>query len=142
MSPFVRRLFISVLPTMVLLALCGYGMSRAAGLYVANERDNGEQLAKTLQYRLPITLAAWGGGLVFLMELFRHLWVKPVAKVTDAEVPKTLTPDQEARQLLLQLLEQSESAQARASIPLDQTPPPAGLPMPIPDFAEPTTTCR
>ena len=142
MSPFVRRLFISVLPTVVLLALCGYGLSRAAGLYVANGRDSGEQLAETLQWRLPITLAAWGGGLVFLMELVRYLWVKPVAKTQTAEAVKTLTPDQEAEQLLLQLLEQNESAKVAASVSLTQTPPPMGLPLPVPDFAEPTTKGR
>jgi hypothetical protein len=142
MSPFLRRLLLSVVPTMVLLALCGYGLSRAAGAYVANGRDTGQQLAETLQWRLPITLAAWGGGLVFLMELIRHLWVKPAAKPMAQQELKPLTPDQEAEQLLLQLLEQSESAQARAIIPLDQTPPPSGTPLPAPDFAETATTGR
>ncbi len=142
MSPFVRRLLISVLPTMLLLAVCGYGMANAAGLYVGNERYSGDQLVETLQWRLPLTLAAWGGGLVFLMELVRHLWLKPAEKPKSRETTKSLTPDQEAEQLLLQLLEQNESARVAASISLTQTPSPVGLPMPVPDFEPATTTPR
>jgi hypothetical protein len=141
MSPFVRRLLISILSTIVILALCGYALSQAASLFVANERDSGKQMIETLQWRLPVTLAACGGGLVFLMEVGRHFWVRRVPKTTTTELAKPLTPDQEAEQLLLQLLEQNESAKVAASVSLTQTPPTVGLPMPVPDFAEPTTTC-
>lgn len=147
MREFALRVLKTVVPTAALLAVCGYGFAVVAGMYVSNDRDSGDELRMSLAWRLPFTLAAWGGGMVFLYELFRALW----GQKPSAEKPVSLTtasPEVDAEQLLQQLLDQADAAEevrrsgvmqlpgSRASV-TDQTPMPRGEPLPVPTFEPP-----
>ena len=146
----------TVLPTAVLLGVCGYLFAVSVGRVVATDKDNGAATADALRWRLPFTMAAWGGGMVLVFELFRSLWGgKPPAPPAKAR-PQAV----DSEQLLLQMLEQAEAAEAARqsgrvpalpdSVPSppvsvsDQTPAPAArkeaLPLPDFDFDAPPPT--
>jgi hypothetical protein len=144
MREFVLRCLKTVVPTAVILAACGYGFAVVAGVYVSGGKDSGESLQDVLVWRLPFTLAAWGGGLVFLYELFRAAWGR---KPTPIE--PTPATEVDAEQLLQQLLDQADAAEAvrRSGVtppPVpgisvsDLTPPPRSEPLPVPTFDQPT----
>ncbi len=103
---FWPRVLKSVLPVALLCGVGGWALAWAAGAYVTDSRYSGDELRETLVWRLPLTLAAWGGGITFLCELFRHLWAQPIQSAAEA---KTQAVD--AEQLLMQLIEQAEAAE-------------------------------
>lgn len=133
MRRFWPRLLKSVLPVTLLCGAAGYLYALAAGSYVADQRDDGSTLRDTLVWRVPFTMAAWGGGITLLVEWFRHLWG---ANKTDAAAAATAAPQQTAEQILMQLLEQAEQAEESRKFPVP--PPPSVNDTPLPDFPLPT----
>jgi hypothetical protein len=145
MRGFRSRVLKSVLPTAVVLAGCGYLFAQAAGVYVATEKDDARRLTSELSWKLPFAFALWGGGITLVLEFLRHLWggQKPAATPAEQSAP-------DAEQLLLQLLDQAEEAEARRSAvvaaptaravpvdPADPTPPPKFDPLPLPEIGLP-----
>ena len=135
------RVLKSVVATVLLLAACGYGFAVAARAYVATDRDSGEGIEQALAWRLPFTLAAWGGGMVLVYELFRTLWGPKPSSAGTATGGAT-SPVLDAEQLLQQLLDQADAAeklrQAQGSNPsgmssnvTDRTPMPRGESLPV-----------
>jgi len=139
-----RRVLVSVLPTMAVLAGCGYLFAGLAGPLSTPDAASGERLTAELQWRLPVYFALWGGGILFMLEFLLTLWAKPKPKADTATKP---TPEQEAQALLQQLLDEADrqrEAEAQANPPtLDQTPPPLrGDTIPMPEIEILTTTTR
>jgi hypothetical protein len=129
---FWPRLVKSVLPVALLAAGAGYLYAVGAGAYVADGRDDGTALREALVWRVPLTMAAWAGGLTLLVEWFRHLWGAKQAPKAAAEAKASVL---DSEQLLLQLLEQAEAAEkSRGSerIPIlgvdTDTPAPGSVP--------------
>jgi len=122
MRTFAVRLLTNAVPTMLLLAVCGYLAAHWTGSFASNERDPGEQLTETLAWRLPFTLAAWGGSFIVLYEIARAIWGKKPAAEAEPE-----RRDDEAEALLNQLLAEADAAEEarRNGIPCNaQTPAP------------------
>ena len=120
-NPFWPRLLKSVLPVAVLCGVGGWALAHAAGVYVADARHAGDDLRDALAWRLPFTLAAWGGGITFACELLRHWWVSPKPPADPPAAPI------DGEQLLLQLLVEAEAAEAsRAALPPAGRTSPAG----------------
>ena len=115
-----RTTFLNILktglPTAFVLAVMGYGLSQMAVMWHVDQTGTSQswaaELSNSLEYRLPITMAAWGFGVIVICELFRGIWRKPM--VTKPAEPVKEVVD--AEQLLLQLLDQADAAEkARAS---------------------------
>jgi hypothetical protein len=135
------------LPTAVLLALLGFLMAEIASMWVASqpapslqprvsiESPTDESTStvnpdakamEALRYQLPLEMAVWGFGLVVLCEVVLAFW-------RGKKQPQPLGPglrppsDAEVEELLNQLLQQAEEAEAArnaaANKPTD-TPPP------------------
>ncbi len=144
MRRFWPRLLKAVLPVTLLCGAAGYLYAVAAGAYIATERDDGGGLRDTLTWRVPFTMAMWGGGFTLLVEFFRHLWAP--AKKGEKATAAAPNPDADAEKLLLQLLEQAEQAEQSRAIPmrtdrtlppdLADTPPPVFPSAPTPDAVE------
>ena len=134
-GPPMRRYLLKILrnglPTAAVLAVLGYLFAQFAGMWYVSESGGrnsplgASELAGTLEWRLPLTMAAWGFALVALFEGVLALWAKPTAPS-----PQAVAPPDETEQLLLQLLEEAEEAEAerQMKIALAQTPVPKGLP--------------
>lgn len=144
------------LPTAALLAVLGFLMAELAGAWVASqpaptlqprasvESPSNESLitvrpdaeaVEALRYQLPLQMAAWGFGLVVLCELVLAFWrsQKPPLPGPGLRPPT----DQEVEDLLNQLLQQAEEAEAArkaASPKADDTP----LPCPDPTCTDNT----
>ena len=119
------------LPTAALLALLGFLMAELAGTWVASQpaptlqprasvespanesvmtvRPDAEAV-EALRYKLPLQMAAWGFGLVVLCELVLAFWrgQKPPLPGPGLRPPT----DEEVEDLLNQLLQQAEEAEA------------------------------
>ena len=123
---FWPRLLKSVLPIAVLSAAGGWVYAYAAGMYMTDAQHTGDELKESLLWRLPFTMAAWGGGITFFCELFRHWWGKPNSAPAPVAA-ETKSAPVDAEQLLLQLLDQAEAAeQSRYELPVfAQSAPPA-----------------
>ena len=113
MRRFLHRLLMNGLPTAAILAIFGYAFAQFAGMWYVSESGGrhspvgADEIAATLEWRLPLTMAAWGFGLVALFEGVLSLWRKP------DPAPIRLTPAvDETEQLLLKLLEEAEAAEA------------------------------
>ena len=138
MRRFWPRTLKTVRPVTLLCGAAGYLYAVAAGAYFATERDDGSTLRDSLAWRLPFTMAVWGGGFTLLVEFFRHLWAPK--KADEKAAATTSTPEADAEKLLLQLLEQAEEAERSRAVPvpesrpLTDTPLPASLPK-----SQPTT---
>jgi hypothetical protein len=148
MHPTLVRILKQGIPVAAVLALVGYVMAEAAGMWVGGQAErssvrvtmdapgapdvSGEDLSRVLRTRLPFTLALWGFGIVVVFELVLSVWrgnraAKPVAAVPTEDEVETL---------LNQLLRQAESAEAaRAAQPQTDTPPPADPITPCPSAA-------
>jgi len=128
MRRFLLKLLKNGLPTAAILAVFGYAFAQFAGMWYVSEaggRDapvGASDIAGTLEWRLPLTMAGWGFALVAFFEGVLSLWRKPVP-VQPAAVDET-------EQLLLKLLEEAETAEAerQMKIALAETPLPKGLP--------------
>jgi hypothetical protein len=129
----------SGLPTALILALLGIGYSQLSGIWLTadtskpDDQQNLSDFTNWLQVRVAAGMAAWGFVIVFLGECFRALWLPESSKTaTSSGSNPKVDADAEAERLLLQLLEEAEAAerQRRQSPPLDQTPPPRGVPSP------------
>lgn len=130
MAKFWPRLLKVVLPVSVVCGGAGYLYAVAAGAYIADARDDGGTLRDTLVWRVPFAMAFWGGSFTLLVEFFRHLWGannKPEKSSAPA-----VSPDAEAEKLLLQLLEQAETAEQSRAIAT-----PADRPLPLPPALSP-----
>ena len=114
MRRFWPRLLKAVLPVTLVCGATGYVYAVAAGAYFATDRDDGGGLRDTLTWRVPFFMALWGGGFTLIVEWFRHLW----APAKKGETPVAASPDADAEQLLLQLLEQAEQAEQSRAIPI------------------------
>jgi len=144
MRPTAIRILKHGISATLVLAGLGYGMAEVAGLWVNAQQpvqsdrelletadavppiNHGEEISSTLRTRLPFTMAAWGFGLVAVLELLRRM-VKGDPAATPPPPPPP-DPDAEVEKLLNQLLEQAEAAKAAREAPPDTTsilePPP------------------
>ena len=129
MRAFAIRVLKNGLPVAALLALLGYGLAQMAEMMGGKaDRPNPDgvpEMREVLQYRLPLTMAAWGLGIVVAFEVLFSLWrpTVPAAATKPAAVPVD-----EAEQLLMKLLEEADAAEfaRRMPSPADPTPPPRG----------------
>ena len=134
MPPLLIRILKNGIPTVILLAMIGYLLAEAAGMYMAAnvpprvdalDPDSPppaiqpSEIRQELKSRLPVTLAAWGFGLIVVIEVglsyFRKKKVSPT--------PST-PPVDDTTALLNKLLEQAEAAEAARQA--------AGSPCPTP----------
>ena len=130
MRPYLLKLLKNGVPTAAILAVVGYLFAQLAGMWYVSESGGrtspvgSDEIADTLQWRLPLTMAAWGFGLVALFEGVLSLWRKP-----PAAAPVVSAVD-ETELLLLKLLEEADAAEAvrQSKGALTQTP----LPNPTP----------
>ena len=130
MRRYLLKLLKTGLPTAAILALFGYTFAQFAGMWYVSESGGrnspvgANEIAATLEWRLPLTMAAWGFGLVAFFEGILSIWRKP------APVTLAVAPVDETEQLLLKLLEEADAAEAERQqrIKLGQTPIPLGLP--------------
>ena len=112
MRLFLTQLLKNGLPTAALLAFFGYLFAQFAGMWYASESAGrpspvgADDIAAALEWRLPLTMAAWGFGLVALFEGVLSLWRKPVPSKPAAPAAD------DTEQLLLKLLEEAEAAEA------------------------------
>ena len=129
MRRYLLKLLKAGVPTAAVLAFFGYAFAQFAGMWYVSEaggRDSpvgAAEVARTLEWRLPLTMAAWGFGLVALFEGVLSLWRKPMP--VEPAVPVV----DETEQLLLQLLEEADAAEAerQMKMALAETPMPKGL---------------
>jgi hypothetical protein len=140
MHPILVRILKQGIPVALVLAVIGYLMAEAGGMFIAmqaggeSSANAGEHLTKTLQRRLPFTMAAWGFGLVVVFELV--LGLLRGRKSTPATGPAPAVPtEDETEKLLNQLLQQADAAEARRARSATDTPPP-GTPCPAPSASE------
>ena len=130
MRRYLLKLLKTGLPTAAILALFGYAFAQFAGMWYVSDAGGREspvgavEVARSLEWRLPLTMAAWGFGLVALFEGVLSLWrapapAEPAHPIIDA-----------TEQLLLKLLEEADAAEEvrREATDLAQTPLPKGLP--------------
>lgn len=91
----------------LMLGALGYVYAQFAGLWFDTKAGaGGAEVTEALQWRVPLTMAAWGFGLVAVFEFFAGLWRTP-EKPTLVESKSV--PDAET--LLLELLDQAEAAE-------------------------------
>lgn len=100
MRDFCKQLLKSSVPAAVVLAGIGYWLAEYAGGVVASQQIErasslatdlaqsspstaSTQLTHQLRWRLPLTLAAWGFGITFVIEFLRSLWTPPATTATD-----------------------------------------------------------
>jgi hypothetical protein len=106
------RILKSAILAALVLAGLGYLIAEMAGTWfeVNNPtRTHGpESVSATLRQRLPLTMAAWGFGLVAFYEFLRSLWM-PKAK------PKPITPEPNVEAQLQQLLREAEARSLTAT---------------------------
>jgi hypothetical protein len=148
MRPILIRILKQGIPVALILAVVGYVMAESAGMWFAMQAggdsslrvtvgdadpvpagNGGQDLTRILRTRLPLTLAAWGFGIIAVAELLLGLWRR--RKPTAPAVPAVPTED-ETEKLLNQLLEQADASRAKATT---DTPPPAA-PCPVPQASE------
>jgi hypothetical protein len=145
MRGFLLRSLKTVVPTALVLAGCGYLFAYATAAMAATQTDSGDSLRDTLAARLPFTFAAWGGGMVFVFELFRSFWKRPTASATKptftlTQAPKGPADTAETEALLDHMLMAAETAEtarmtiASAVTVTDATPPPRRNPVPLPEL--------
>jgi len=95
-----------------MLGALGFAYAHFAGVWFDSKTGDreapigGAEVTEALQWRVPLTMAAWGFGLVALFELFASLWRKPETLSPSASAP---VPDAEV--LLSELLDQAEAAE-------------------------------
>jgi hypothetical protein len=140
MHPILIRILKQGIPVALILAAIGFLMSEAAGMFIAVQSGGdssvnvGEHLTRTLQRRLPFTLAAWGFGLVVVFELVLGLLRGRKPTPAPNSAPAVPTED-ETEKLLNQLLQQADAAEANRAKVTTDTPPP-GTPCPAPSASE------
>ena len=133
------RILKNGVPTAVILAGLGWLMAEAAGMWVAGQAvtrsdpvGGGEDVADMFRSRLPLSMAAWGFGIVAAFEVTLGLWrggKKP------ADPPAAVPPEDEVEKLLNDLLRQAEAAEAARVA----NPAPAPVPVPPPAENSPVT---
>ena len=150
MHPVLVRILKQGIPVALILAALGYLMAEAAGMFFSMQAggdssirvtvgdapataDGSEDLTRSLQRRLPFTLAGWGFGLVFVVELL--LSVLRGRKPAVPSAPKAVPTEDETEKLLNQLLQQADAAEAGRAKAATDTPPP-GAPCPVPSASE------
>ena len=127
MHPILIRILKQGIPVALILAVIGYLMAEAAGMFFATQggdsavritvgnappsEDGGEDLTRALQRRLPFTLAAWGFGLITVFELVRGLLRGHQSATPSGSLPAVPTED-ETEKLLNHRAEGSASAPA------------------------------
>lgn len=131
MRHYLLKLLKNGVPTAVALAVVGYFFAQLAAMWYASESGGrvtvgADEMSDTLEWHLPLTMAAWGFGLVALFEGVLSLWRTPVAEPVALTIPVV----DETEQLLLKLLEEAEAAEAvrQSKIALAQTPMPGERP--------------
>lgn len=146
MHPILVRILKQGIPVAIILAVVGYVLAEAAGMWFAMQSggnstvrvtvgntpvdpsaDGGKDLTRALRTRMPFTLAAWGFGIVAVIELFLGL-----VRGRKPAVPPAQPAEVNVEKLLQQVAE-AESQRAK----LSDTPPP-GSPCPAPSASENT----
>jgi hypothetical protein len=149
MHPILVRILKQGIPVALILAAVGFVLAEAAGMWFAMQSggdstvrvtvgdatvpadpsSGGNDLTRALRTRMPFTMAAWGFGIVAVIELLLGLWRgrKPMAPVVPAEV--------EIEKLLQQHLQKAEAANADRARSATDTPPP-GSSCPAPSASE------
>jgi hypothetical protein len=116
------RILKSAVPSALMLALVGYLFAEMAGVWYDSHMTTPEHKSTAtvdhLRSRLPLTMAAWGFGLVTLYELVRSLW-RPRPE------PKPAVAEPSVEEQLQKLLREAKAQNLAA------TPPPAGCPSPV-----------
>jgi len=130
MRPYLLKLLKTGLPTAAGLGVVGYAFARLAGMWYVSEAGGrtaigANDIAEALEWRLPLTMAAWGFGLVALFEGILSIWRTPTAPAPPTPAP----PIDETEKLLLKLLEEAEAAEdeRQRMFALSQTPLPLGV---------------
>ena len=94
----------------LMLGCLGFVFAQFAGIWFDHKIGDreapigGAEITDTLQWRVPLTMAGWGFGIVAVIELVGSLWRKPSKPVEAKPVP-------DAEALLLELLDQAEAAE-------------------------------
>jgi hypothetical protein len=150
MHPILVRILKQGIPVAVILAVVGFVLAEGAGMWFAMQSggdstvrvtvgsapvdpsaDGGKDLTRALRTRMPFTMAAWGFGIVAVIELFLGLvrGRKPAAPAAPAEI--------DVEKLLSQHLQKAEAASGDRTRSAADTPPP-GSPCPAPSASENT----
>lgn len=144
MPPTLKRILWAGVPTAVLLAGLGFALAEATDLYLAANRpvrgldviDESvsspnslprDPVSATVRRTLPLTMAAWGFGVVVAYEGLRRLIKGPTRKPST---PSVLAPT-DVDKLLADLMRKAEADRAESET---VTPPPAApiTPAPVP----------
>ena len=108
------------IPAAVILAVIGYAMSEFAGGWISAQPDprrndptsknapefTGEEIARTMKMKLPLTMATWGFGIVVVFELIAWVW-RPASQ--SGPRPAGMPKESEVELLLNQLLIRAEA---------------------------------
>ena len=114
MSTTATRILRNGLFTAFMLGAVGFVYAHFAGVWFDSKIGDREgpvgsaEATDALQWRVPLTMAAWGFGLMAFFELFASLCRKPETPPASA-----LAPDAEV--LLLELLDLAEAAERERS---------------------------
>jgi hypothetical protein len=146
MHPILVRILKQGIPVALILAVVGFVLAEAAGMWFAMQSagdstvrvtvgdtpidpsaNGGKDLTRALRTRMPLTLAAWGFGIVAVIELLLGLW-----RGRKPATPATPPAEVDVEKLLQQV---GEAEAQRAN--LSDTPPP-GSPCPTPSASENT----
>lgn len=139
MSPVTRRILIHGLLAGGMLAVVGVMLASLAGTWLSSQPTPrtapeagglpaniaADDIGDQLQWRLPLTMAAWGFVLVAVGECLVAVFRKP-AKTA----PAAPTPDQQAEAIIQQILAEQQANAARAGVTAESLSrasiPPAG----------------
>jgi hypothetical protein len=123
------------LPAAAFLAVFGYLMAEMARVWVsAQSALIDPDVTQPLRYRMPLVMAAWGLMLVAFFEVVAELLRGGRRTIPARRVPAVPTED-EVEQLLNQLLQQADAAEAARAgksnaAPCPTTPPAENSPVP------------
>jgi hypothetical protein len=134
MRPVLLRALKRGLLTAAILAVLGYVLADLAGMWLSTQSAAArDDFAQSLRYRMPLTMAAWGFLLVAFFEGVATLLRGGKRAIPARRVPAVPTED-EVEQLLHQLLQQADAAEAARAgksnpSPCPSTPPAENSPV-------------
>ena len=98
------------IPAALMLGCLGFVFAQFAGVWFQGKIGDreapagGAEVTEALQWRVPLTMAGWGFGVVAVIEIVGSLWRKPAKPVEAKPVP-------DAEELLSKLLDEAEAAE-------------------------------
>lgn len=134
MRPVLIRILKRGLFTAAILAVLGCVLADLSEIWLASQSAaSGEEFAQSLRYRMPLTMAVWGFTLVAVIEAALTLFRGGKRTIPARRVPAVPTED-EVEQLLNQLLQQADAAEAARAgksnpAPCPSTPPAENSPV-------------